>query len=112
MRNVTITMDEDLLKRVKVEAARHGKSVSRFVSDMLADWSREHDERAGILQGFLTQPGYRGLSDEWKGRDALYAEREDELLRRYKSARLRDRSSGDGEDAADQAAAPDHHRGT
>lgn len=112
MRNVTITMEESLLERVKIEAARRDKSVSRFVSDLIEEWHREDDERSNILQQFLTKPGYSGLMESWKGRDALYAEREDELLRRYQSSRLRDRRPGGDEDAADPASSSDHHFGS
>lgn len=35
MRNVTITLSEDLVSKARVEAARHGKSLSRFVSELV-----------------------------------------------------------------------------
>jgi len=35
MRNVTISMDEDLVRRAKVEAARQDKSLSRFVAELV-----------------------------------------------------------------------------
>lgn len=36
MKNVTISMDGELLSSVRVEAAKQGKSVSRFLADMIA----------------------------------------------------------------------------
>lgn len=33
MKNVTVTMDEKLLERVRVRAAREGKSVSRLLAE-------------------------------------------------------------------------------
>jgi plasmid stability protein len=33
MKNVTVTMDEKLLERVRIRAAREGKSVSRLMSE-------------------------------------------------------------------------------
>lgn len=35
MRNVTISMDEDLHRRVRIEAAKAGKSVSKLIADLL-----------------------------------------------------------------------------
>lgn len=35
MRNVTITLDEVLVSKARVEAARQGKSLSRFVSELV-----------------------------------------------------------------------------
>lgn len=36
MKNITISMDDELAQAVRVEAARNGKSVSRFLADVLA----------------------------------------------------------------------------
>ena len=36
MKNVTISMKEDLLRSVRIEAAGEGKSVSRFLADLIA----------------------------------------------------------------------------
>ena len=48
MRNVTITLDEETAKWVRIEAARHDTSVSRWVGQMLEERRRNsHDyERA------------------------------------------------------------------
>lgn len=35
MKNVTISMKDEVLKELRVEAAKSGKSVSRFVSDLV-----------------------------------------------------------------------------
>ncbi|MFI0847411.1 hypothetical protein [Mesorhizobium sp. IMUNJ 23232] len=35
MKNVTISMQEDTLRDLRVEAAKAGKSVSRYVADMV-----------------------------------------------------------------------------
>jgi hypothetical protein len=41
-----------------------------------------------VIREFTKGPGYPGISKNWRGREELYAEREDELLRRYELARL------------------------
>jgi hypothetical protein len=35
MRNVTISMDEELLRRIRIEAAKAETSVSKFIADTL-----------------------------------------------------------------------------
>lgn len=48
MKNVTITVDDQVLEWARVEAARRGTSVSRMVGDFLAEMQRREDayERA------------------------------------------------------------------
>jgi hypothetical protein len=102
MKNVTITLPDDLAHKARVEAAKADKSLSRFVADLLAERCKgkpdvaEDADKLGALKEFFYGPGYSGISKNWRGREALYAEREDELLRRYESHRLRDGPGGDG----------------
>src|SRR5580700_3806312 len=100
MKNVTITLPDDLARRARVEAAKQDKSLSRFVADLLAERCKGDTGKLGALEEFFYGPGYPGISKAWRGREALYAEREDELLRRYESHRLRGGPGG-----ADKAAA-------
>jgi hypothetical protein len=99
MKNVTITLPDDLAARARVEAARQGKSLSRFIADLLAERCGAAEDRLAALERFLSGPGYPGISRNWQGREALYAEREDELLRRYKPSRLQRGSRRDNEAA-------------
>jgi hypothetical protein len=96
MKNVTITLPEDLARRARVEAAKQDKSLSRFVADLLAERCKGKTDKLAVLESFLNGPGFPGASKAWPGREALYAEREDELLRRYESSRLRDGPDGAG----------------
>jgi hypothetical protein len=106
MKNVTITLPDDLARKARVEAAKADKSLSRFVADLLAERCKveqiEKDDKLGALREFFYGPGYPGISKNWRGREALYAEREDELLRRYESHHLRDGPGGNEK-------APPHH---
>jgi hypothetical protein len=93
MKNVTITLQDDLALRARVEAAKQDKSLSRFIADLLEERCKaEQTDKLGLLRKFFDGPGYPGISKAWRGREALYAEREDELLRRYESHRLHGRS--------------------
>ena len=44
MKNVTISMKEEVLREVRIEAAKAGKSVSRFIADMI---DAEHSKAGG-----------------------------------------------------------------
>jgi hypothetical protein len=92
MKNVTITLPDDLARGARIEAAKQDKSLSRFVADLLAERCQpkpSREEALAVLKEFWNGPGFPGVSKNWRGREALYAEREDELLRRYESSRLR-----------------------
>jgi hypothetical protein len=100
MKNVTVTLPEELATRARVAAARQNKSLSRFIADLLTErCARDEpsrEEALAVLKEFWNGPGFPGVSKNWRGREALYAEREDELLRRYESSRLRTRSDSGG----------------
>jgi hypothetical protein len=100
MKNVTITLPDDLALRVRVEAARQDKSVSRFIADLLAERCGPADEQLAALEEFLSGPGFPGASENWLGREDLYAEREDQLLRRHQHSGVRRRSRGTGQAVA------------
>ncbi|MDC7789152.1 hypothetical protein PQJ75_25975 [Rhodoplanes sp. TEM] len=97
MKNVTITLPDDVLARARVEAARQGKSLSRYVSEIVEERCRGSDDLLAALEPYLSGPGFPGASKDWPTREEIYAEREEELVRRYESHRLRDRSERAGE---------------
>ena len=71
MKNVTITVDDNVLEWARVEAARRGTSVSRMVGDFLAEMQRREDayERAYLAwrtdertwQGSAQEPAARSV---------------------------------------------------
>ena len=64
MRNVTISMPEQTLAKVRVEAAKAGKSVSRFMADLAEDkLGRRKRDPAEAMRLFLAGPLY-DLTDE------------------------------------------------
>jgi hypothetical protein len=100
MKNVTITLEEAVASRARIAAATQGKSLSRFISELVeravAGQSRTQLE---VLEEFFSGSGVAGISKNWRGREALYGEREDELLRRYEHHRVRGRSRRAGKAA-------------
>lgn len=83
MKNVTVTLDEALARRARVEAASRGKSLSKFIAELVErELGQDTSTQLAELETFFNGPGYPGISKNWRGREALYAEREDQLLRR------------------------------
>lgn len=62
MKNVTITLPEQTLAKLRVEAAKAGKSVSKFMADLAGIGSRTADPGQAMRQ-FLSGPLY-DLTDE------------------------------------------------
>ncbi|MGI9170080.1 MAG: hypothetical protein ACR2FH_07900 [Caulobacteraceae bacterium] len=99
MKNVTISMDEETLGRVRVEAARLGQSVSRWVARRIAAALGEADEKAAAsarIDAFLESfPGIP-LSENGKitiDREEMY----DERFRRFDHPALHPGSDRRGE---------------
>lgn len=100
MKNVTITLPEGAVARARIAAAAQGVSLSKFVSELvLKELGQSQTAQLEALEPFLSGPGYPGISESWRGRENLYAEREDELLRGHKPSRLRHRSGRAGQAA-------------
>lgn len=97
MKNVTITLPEDVLARARVEAARQSKSLSRFVAALVEERCGALADPLAALDEFWRGPGFPGASKDLPTREELYAEREEELVRGYESARLCSGSGRSGE---------------
>ena len=94
MKNVTITLDERVAAQVRVKAAIQGKSVSKFISDLLErEIGRGGKSQLETIEEFLSGSLWP-LSDQngrLPSREEIYGERADELLRRYERSHSRDR---------------------
>jgi hypothetical protein len=90
VKNVTITLPDDVARRARIEAARADKSLSRFIADLLAKECKTVDPtKLALLREFLDGPGWPSTGGALPKREEIYAEREDELLRRHERSRLR-----------------------
>ena len=57
MKNVTITLPEDLARWLRVQAAESDRSVSRWVADVLAGMRRREDEyEVAMRQALAIEP--------------------------------------------------------
>jgi hypothetical protein len=56
MKNITITLDADTAKWVRIKAAEQNMSVSRFVGDLLQHQMKDRLEYQRAMERFLAKP--------------------------------------------------------
>lgn len=78
MANLTITIDDDLLKRARIRALEHGTSVNAIVREQLERYAGSAAS-ARAAEAFLSiareRPGSSGGSGRSWTREELYADR-------------------------------------
>ncbi len=77
MTNLTLTIDDDVLKKARMRAAAEGTSVNAVVRDQLESYAGVREDRRRAVQAILdmaraSEAGSGGR--EWS-RDELYEER-------------------------------------
>jgi cytochrome c-type biogenesis protein CcmH/NrfG len=73
MKNMTITVEEDVLRWAKVWAAQHDTSVSRLVGEMLRERMQQDHSYAQAMEAYLASPPRRLSEDgRYPAREALY----------------------------------------
>ena len=55
MKNVTVTMPEELARWVRVRAAEEGRSVSRWLAELLEGMRRHEDDYEIAMERFLAR---------------------------------------------------------
>src|SRR3954465_10930674 len=105
MKNVTITLGEDLVSRARVEAAKEGKSLSRFVSELVERRVGRKKTQLEALEAFLAGPmlPLSGNKGRLPTREELY---DDALLRRHERPDLHEGSDGPRKARGRDAVAP------
>ena len=93
MKNVTITLDEETARWARVEAAKAGKSLSRWIGEQLAEGRTRRGDQSASVERFLAGPGFPGVTEDRPSREELYAER---LFRRHERPALRAGSESPG----------------
>ncbi len=56
MKNITITLDAETARWVRVKAAEQNMSVSRFVGDLLQQQMKDRVEYQRAMESFLSKP--------------------------------------------------------
>ncbi|MDP3407830.1 ribbon-helix-helix protein, CopG family [Bosea sp. (in: a-proteobacteria)] len=75
MKNITITLPDDLYSRMRVEAAREGKSMSKFMAELAESRLGRAMTQRAALDAFLAGPDLPGIASERTSREDIYAER-------------------------------------
>lgn len=91
MKNVTITMSDHLVRQARIEAVKQGKSLSRFLSDLVEQRVGRRPSQRDAIERFLAAPLLPLTDDNGRPprREEIY---DDALLHRYEHSRLRKRS--------------------
>jgi hypothetical protein len=94
VKNITLAIDERVLKRARAYAASRGTTVNALVREHLAQLADEDDKideaRRGLLELIDKSTGRLGPEFKWN-REALYGDR---LLPRHQRPRLRRSGKG------------------
>ncbi len=78
MKNVTVTMEDEVADWARLEAARRNTSVSRLVGELLAEKMRHDDAYERAMNEWLQRgPTYASDGSPYPKRDQTYAERLD-----------------------------------
>jgi len=56
MKNLTITLDEEVARWARIRAAEHDTSVSRLVGEMLREKMIEEQSYRTVMQEYLSRP--------------------------------------------------------
>ena len=74
LRNVTITLDEDVVRWARIRAAERETSVSRLVGDLLREKMREDQGYEAAMREYLTRPArkLRRTATKYPRRADLY----------------------------------------
>lgn len=74
MANLTIALDDDLLKRARIRAVERGTSVNAVLRDYLYDWTESGAQRMRAAERilFLARESSAGSEGTRWSRDELY----------------------------------------
>ena len=72
MKNVTLSIDEEVMRFAKVYAAKYGKSVSRLVADWLTGLMDEDRQRQQSLEDYLLDKPFLNTKGERVAREDIH----------------------------------------
>ena len=72
MKNVTITVEDDALEWVRMQAAKRNTSVSRLVGELLADKMRQEDTYEQAMREALKFDSWGASEGPYLSRDEMY----------------------------------------
>lgn len=87
MSSLTLAIDDQLLREARIKAVQDGTSVNEICRQAIEQYvgrESEGERRVAMLRATFALAKRRppGAGPAWEGREAIYAERMDELDRR------------------------------
>lgn len=77
MKNVTITLDETVAQWARVEAAKAGKSLSRWIGERLENERRRDEATTRSLSDWMKEPLWQSTEGALPSRAELYEQHYD-----------------------------------
>lgn len=71
-RNVTVTLEEDVARWARIEAARQDTSVSRMLGEILRERMQQSDEYKEAMQRFLSRRPFLNTDGKYLMRDEVH----------------------------------------
>jgi hypothetical protein len=113
MKNVTITLDEKVAQWARVEAAKAGKSLSRWIGERLDDDMRRDETTTRSLADWLQEPLWQSTEGALPTRAQLYEQHYDRSgFRGHEHGGLHEGSTGSLEGETGGTVAGAARRGT
>jgi hypothetical protein len=72
LRNITITLEEDLARWARIEAARQDTSVSQFLADLLKQRMLENDSYEQAMRRALARKPFPATDGKYPKREEIY----------------------------------------
>ena len=72
MKNVTISIEETVEKFAKIEASKQGKSLSRYIRDMIVEIMNKVENADGWIESFRNNKPYIELKTNPVKREEIY----------------------------------------
>lgn len=72
LRNITITLEEDLARWTRIEAARQDTSVSQFLADLLRKLMRESDNYELAMRRALARKPFLKTDGKYFSREEVH----------------------------------------
>ena len=72
LRNITITLEEDLARWTRIEAAREDTSVSQFLAELLRQRRRENNDYERAKLEALARPPFLNTDGKYLSREEVH----------------------------------------
>ena len=72
LRNITITLEEDLARWARIEAARQDTSVSQFLADLLRQRMLKSDSYEQAMRRALARQPFPATDGKYPKREEIY----------------------------------------